>query len=78
MLIDTTNGRDYQDLLKDVLEVYNNDLKELELKAQLESFRIYLKQEKRATIADIVERLRKMSKLFEDFFPQVKILIKFC
>ena len=78
MLIDTTNGRDYQDLLKDVLEVYNNDLKELELKAQLESFRIYFKQEKRATIADIVERLRKMSKLFEDFFPQVKILIKFC
>ena len=76
LLIDTTNGREYQESLSDVLKIYHQDVKAIELEAQLESLKTYFDEKEGTTLADIVDKMRYLSRSSLVYFSQVITLLK--
>ena len=76
LLIDTTNGREYQESLSDVLKIYHQDVKAIKLEAQLESLKTYFNEKEGKTLADIVDKMRNLYKSSLVYFSEVITLLK--
>ena len=74
LLIKTTNGREIQESLSDVHKIYHQDVKAIELEAQLESLKTYFDEKEGTTLADIVDKMRNLSKSSLVYFSQVSLL----
>ena len=62
LLIDTTCGREYQDSLSDVLNIYHQDVTAIKLEAQLESLKTYFDEKEGPILVNIIEKIRKLRK----------------
>ena len=68
LLIDATHGREYQDALIDALNIYHQDVTVIELEAQSESLKTFFDEKEETTLADIIEKIRKLTKSTQVYF----------
>ena len=76
LLTDATHGREYQDSLIDVLNIYHQDVTTIELEAHLQSLETYFDKNEDTTLADIIEKIRQLPKSSKVYFSQVITLLK--
>ena len=76
LLNDATDSREYQESLSEVFDIYHQDVTAIEQEAQLESLKTYFDEKQDINLADIIEKIRKLSKSSKVYFSQVITLLK--
>ena len=56
--------------------IYHQDIKAIELEAQLKSLKTYFDKKEDTSLADIIEKIRKLPKSSKVYFSQVTTLLK--